>query len=856
MNHQPPPALALGANPWSRLSAYWPELGILILGLAVSVGLAWLIWSWGDQQQATEIRQRVEVYAQALLILGLATTIGFTALVWNRRRTVWRLLASEERLRLLSNNLPDSAVYQYVHEPDGRVRFLYVSAGIERLNGVSVAEVLADASILHRQIPPEHLQRLVAAEARSRDALSYFHIEVPMRRPDGEMRWMRLCSRPRRLPNGRTLWDGVQTDITDHRTAEEALRRYQQIVETSNEMLVFIDRELRYQLVNPAYAALYQTTPEALCGQRVEEVVSPAIQAELLPQLRAALAGESRRLALHGRDTAGRQRWIETTLRPFLEQGVVQGIVASLHDLTGVREAQAALEAERASLETRVAERTAELQRSEAKLRTIFDLAPVGISITDPHGHIVDCNRAAETILGLTRAAHLARNFDGSEWRILRPDGSLMPAEEYASVRALAEQRPVRDVEMGIETSEGVRWILVSAVPSPHSDYGVIIVYVDISERKQAETSRQAAEAALRDTLAEIQRHDAHMTALNRMNHLLLACDTREEAYQIITRAAGRLFDACPGALAILDDEDPTRLRTVAAWGETGLLSAEFNLTHCWALRRGEVHEVADAATGAQCRHFEQSPVSGYLCLPLNMRGQIRGLLHVGAPSFQTDVQRQEWRTLAVAVSEVVKLALSNIELRERLHAQALRDPLTGLFNRRHLEDMLPRLLTRGQHQGEPLALAMLDVDHFKRFNDTYGHEAGDAVLRALGVLLRGWVRAGDLACRYGGEELTLVLPGCPEEVAQARLEELREAIQSLRVSAQGQDLPQVTVSIGLAVSTGSEPHYALLLARADAALYQAKAGGRNRVVVASADDPPPIDAETIPAALPSNDSE
>ncbi len=787
-----------------------------------------------------------------LLLLGLSVTGGFTALVWNRRRAAQRLRASEARLRLLIEHVP-AALAMF----DRDLRYLATSRRWSTDYGLGAGDLVGRP---HYEIFPEISERLRDVHRRALAGETIRASADRFERADGSVQWLHWEVCPWHASEGQVGGIVVfSEDITDRKSAEEALRRYRQIVETSNEMLAFVDRELRYLLVNPAYAALYGTTPEALQGRRVEEVVSPEVQAELLPQLRAVLAGESRHIALHGRDPAGRSHWIETTLRPFLEQGTVLGIVASLHDQTEVREAQAALEAERAHLEERVATRTAELRRSEDKLRAIINLAPVGISITDPSGRLVDCNRAAETILGLPRDAHLTRTFDGPEWRILRPDGSAMPAEEFASVRALTEQRPIRDLEMGIVTREGVHWILVSAVPSPHPDYGVIVVYVDISERKQAEAARQTAEAALhaserrfrslftaskvvmliidpetgtivdanpsasayygypldslrgqslsvihtlspeqigarlgeavqtgrghflvrhrlasgevrdvevhssplelegrtvlhaivhditaqaaaetalRNTLADIERHDAQMIALNRMNDLLLACDTRAEAYQVITRATEHLFDGCSGGLAILEGDDSTRLRSVATWGEAGRLAAEFPLAHCWALRRGEVHEVVATTGGAQCRHFAQPPVSGYLCVPLSVRGETFGLLHLGAPPHRSALQRQELRTLAVAVSEAVKLALSSLALRERLRAQALRDPLTGLFNRRYLEETLPRLLARAQHQGEPLALAMLDVDHFKRVNDTHGHEAGDAVLRTLGALL------------------------------------------------------------------------------------------------------------------------
>jgi diguanylate cyclase (GGDEF)-like protein/PAS domain S-box-containing protein len=170
--------------------------------------------------------------------------------------------------------------------------------------------------------------------------------------------------------------------------------------------------------------------------------------------------------------------------------------------------------------------------------------------------------------------------------------------------------------------------------------------------------------------------------------------------------------------------------------------------------------------------------------------------------------------------------------LQENLQEQAIRDPLTGLFNRRYLDETLPRELSRCQRSGDPLTVAMLDLDHFKWFNDAYGHEAGDVVLRAVGGLLSHSMRAGDLPCRYGGEELTLILQGSTLDDARTRLESLRQAIMQMRVLYQGSDLPAITVSIGVAATGEQEMDAAVLLARADAALYRAKEQGRNRVVV------------------------
>lgn len=356
-------------------------------------------------------------------------------------------------------------------------------------------------------------------------------------------------------------------------------------------------------------------------------------------------------------------------------------------------------------------------------------------------------------------------------------------------------------------------------------------------------TDRRLIEEALCDTLVGVQRHDEQMTTLNRMIELLLSCETHEEAYEIIGHGAARLFDGCTGGLAICG-ETSSRLQVIATWGDAPSLVVDFPRCDCWALRRGEAYAVSNPAYSMLCRHFVHPPVHAYLCLPLIVRGETVGLLHLGSGSTLTEERFRELRTLALTVGESAKLVLSNLKLQEALREQAIRDPLTELFNRRYLNETLPRELHRHERSGQPLAVAMLDLDHFKHFNDTYGHEAGDAVLRAVGNRLHRFLRAGDLACRYGGEELTVVLPGSSLEDARTRLDAIRQAIMHLCLPYKNGVLPPITVSIGVAVAAVGETDATTLLSRADAALYQAKTQGRNRVVVANPGWPPGDDLD------------
>ena len=179
---------------------------------------------------------------------------------------------------------------------------------------------------------------------------------------------------------------------------------------------------------------------------------------------------------------------------------------------------------------------------------------------------------------------------------------------------------------------------------------------------------------------------------------------------------------------------------------------------------------------------------------------------------------------------EIVKRA----QAEEKLLFQAIRDPLTGLFNRRYLEESLEREISKSKRHKTPLGLIMLDIDHFKDFNDTYGHLAGDVVLTNLSEVLVTYSRREDIACRYGGEEFILVLPGTSVDVTKQRAEELRTIVESRKtVKYEKEDLPNVTISLGVAVLPEHGTNREKLLTVADDALYSAKKNGRNKVVVA-----------------------
>jgi PAS domain S-box-containing protein len=257
---------------------------------------------------------------------------------------VGALHESEERLRLLGDNLPDSAIYQYAHEPNSSVRFLYCSAGIERLNAVSVSEVLRDPGTLHRQIPPQYFEQLVEAETRSARELSDFDMETPMRLPDGQVRWMRLHSRPRQLPDGRTVWDGVQTDITERKRAEEALQKQAALIDLSPDGIITRQLDGTINFWSRGAQSLYGWTSQEAIGQQTHDLLKtrfPQPLEQIDEQLKQTgqWSGELIHCTKDGRQIVVQSRW----QAKLDDQGNVKEILESNVDITENKQAEESL---------------------------------------------------------------------------------------------------------------------------------------------------------------------------------------------------------------------------------------------------------------------------------------------------------------------------------------------------------------------------------------------------------------------------------------------------------------------------------------------------------------------------------
>ena len=286
-----------------------------------------------------------------------------------------------------------------------------------------------------------------------------------------------------------------------------------------------------------------------------------------------------------------------------------------------------------------------------------------------------------------------------------------------------------------------------------------------------------------------------------------------------------RVLPGFPGALFV-HNNSRNLLVPLTTWGGVEVPVDGFAPDRCWALRRGQSHFVTAPDCDVVCGHVADEEAI-YHCAPLLASGEVIGVLYLqgriaGDGRFQLTV-----------LAENIASALVNHRLQRDLREQTIRDPLTGLFNRRYMEETLATEIARTARSGAPLSLVMCDVDHFKRFNDEFGHDAGDTVLQSVAAEMRGLFRDGDVVCRFGGEEFTIIAPGTMAAALVSRVERVRHAVADLKVHQSGRRLGSISMSFGIATWTPDMSRdSAALIHAADAALYQAKREGRNRTVV------------------------
>jgi diguanylate cyclase (GGDEF)-like protein len=467
----------------------------------------------------------------------------------------------------------------------------------------------------------------------------------------------------------------------------------------------------------------------------------------------------------------------------------------------------------------------------ESILNSCSDYVLVGNS----SGAIILCNPTAEeTFKGISKLTSPAEYV-----RLLgfyKPDKvTFFPVEDLPLGRTVRGES-VDGVEMYVRKpgERDGRYYLAAGRPLLNERgerNGGVVFLRDITALKLAEQELKAALDA-----AEMDTRDR--TQLSNLADFFQSCETVEEACKVIESVLPPMFGGHPGSLC-LTNSSRNLLETVATWNGSSS-EVPFAPSECWALRLGKAYPEPESRLPMRCAHVNVNSTGEHFCVPLMAQGETLGVLCLeyalnpfAAPEVLI-IERRNLQRRAIGIAERISLALANLKLREVLRHQSVRDPLTGLFNRRYLEESLEREIHRANRTHRQISFVMLDLDHFKRFNDTFGHQAGDMLLREVAGVIKSGIRAGDLACRYGGEEFALIISEADSAGAAKCVENLREAIRHLSLTYRGQVLGAVTLSAGIAAFPISGEDPADLIQAADAALYQAKKEGRNRICEAS----------------------
>jgi len=602
----------------------------------------------------------------------------------------------------------------------------------------------------------------------------------------------------------------LQQELTLRSTIEATLRQNENELRRLFENAPAMYLRVREQAGVPVIAAANQAFLEKL-GYTLAEVLDQPLANFYAPESRRQLLAGGFRQALQTKITVERQlitrsgAIIDTILRATPEidaRGVVIGSLAMYEDITQRKRAEEALAYER------------------DLLNALLDNIPDTIYFKDRESRFTRINQAQAKMLGVASPEEaigktdfdffdptLAKQFFAEEQALLSSGQPLIDRTEF---------NPTRDGQP--------RWLSASKVPirtQAGEIVGLVGVSRNITERIQVE--------------AKLRRQNEFLSLLHEISLDLMRRPNVTELLEALVLHASRLLDAPYGEIMLLEGEELvvracTPNQMILVGQRVGRAQAQLS----WqALDTRQPAVLEDYATWPHRREiYSEMALHAVADFPIVVNEQSLGVLAIGrnTPGYAFDADQVQFGAL---FAQLVALVLDNAQLRETLWQQSIRDPLTDLFNRRYMEETLARQIHRVSRKHAPLGIIMLDLDHFKRFNDNFGHLAGDALLRAMGQHLKHHIRADDVACRYGGEEFTLILPEASLEVTRQRAELMRASAHQLQVHFDGRPLGTVTLSLGVACFPEHGHTAEAVLHAADAALYKAKQAGRNCVMVA-----------------------
>ena len=496
----------------------------------------------------------------------------------------------------------------------------------------------------------------------------------------------------------------------------------------------------------------------------------------------------------------------------------------------------------------KLSESTLSLHASEEKFRLLFENAVEGVFTMAPDGKFLSVNPSMARMLGYENRNSLLR-----EVGEITDSGAKSYVEKSEKDRLMSELLRSGTVT-GFETTclrrdGSTLWVSVNARAITDASGSIVSIdgfCSDVTAKKKAQEAQNKIKkeleqrviertAELSSYISKLEQRTLQETLFREMGELLQMCGNTCESFAIVNEYVGRFFPGCSGAL-FLFDVTRSRLEEIVSWGPPDGSETEFGRNDCWALRQGKLYSVSDDNRRLICNHVHEREHLTYLCVPLIALGEVLGLLHIQPQrdvAIGHDAGTEVLQGLATTFTNNLGLALANLKLQDRLRDQSIKDPLTGLFNRRFMEEFAEQEIRKIKRHNTPFSIFMIDVDNFKKFNDTYGHDAGDLVLKELAGYFWKYCRESDVACRYGGEEFVIVLPVCEQDDAVSIAQRLCNGVREKLRIAYREEILSVTISIGVASCQAHGPSIDEVIKAADTALYEAKRNGRDRVAVA-----------------------
>lgn len=643
--------------------------------------------------------------------------------------------------------------------------------------------------------------------ARS-EARNYFNFRH--RLANGEVRDVEVYSGPI-LYNDRQLLYSVIHDSTQRIKVEASF--HQKTLELNNFFEVSIDLMVIASI--DGYFLRLNNAWEKTLGYQLAEIQQSRyldfVHPDDVERTKAAMAELANQKPVKGfvnryRHKDGSYRWIEWHTAPMGNM-----VFGSAQDITEQKE------------------KNEEIYRSREMLKLVLDTIPDRVFWKDISLKYMGCNKSFAVDRGFADPVEVIGKTD---YEINK--GVTAEKNRAVDQEVIRTGKPKYDYEeLEMLTDDKFHWVRKSKVPLREQNgeiFGVMGTYADISEQKRSEELMKETNGKLTLLVADLEKRNHDASVLREMDEMLLSCNAIEEAYAVMDKFAPMVFQGTSGAIYLVD-RNHKQVKKVSAWGEQIFSEVVFGLDECWALRLKKAHQWNKSNNNLPCKHVDPDYKGQYIDLPLVAAGDVLGLIHLEWQSNHEGVPGG--MELMHNVMEQLTLTISNIKLRQELTSLSIRDHLTGLFNRRFMEEYLQKELLRAHRNHTHAGIVFLDIDNFKLYNDTYGHKGGDAVLKGIGSLLLKKVRGGDIASRIGGEEFVIILSETDLETTIRRAEQISEAIRTMHVELNGNPLGKVTVSAGISAYPDHGMDLDSLLDFADRGLYKAKRNGRDRVELA-----------------------